>query len=83
MDCWHEICAVRMLLLVSYRDATALADTSSLGRPLKARKARKAREMLLTAVLGPLLPGHLGTWAPLPTPEAPEWRPAEAFRSLR
>ena len=26
---------------------------------MKARKARKAREMLLTAVLGPLLPGHL------------------------
>jgi hypothetical protein len=41
-----------MLLLVSYRDATAVADTSSLGRPLKARKARKAREMQLTAVLG-------------------------------
>ena len=26
---------------------------------MKARKARKAREMQLTAVLGPLLPGHL------------------------
>ena len=26
---------------------------------MKARKARKAREIQLTAVLGPLLPGHL------------------------
>ena len=54
---------------------------SSLGQALK---ARRAREMQLTAVLGPLLLAILAaSWSPLLTPGAPEWRLVETIWSLR